>query len=285
MEPNTENSRINNPEKRGKSWIFTAIAGLVIIALVAFFANHFGKNKKSNDNTKAQTEEPIAPPTSTPCTPETSTIVGVDISGDSLVRMYQEIARLQAALKACEEGKKATQTSRKSSTPAASNQTRTSSSAPAANQTRTSSSAPAANASQSTNPMIATNQYIGDVIGDGGCAFDENSKLFFYVKTSLLNKIPNRTQTSSNLNSESGPKGEEVGEYTYYRTPILILNDMLDKDWAWTAYVGNNSQYGYDMWLWHELVKLNANLKNDPQIQDNGLGGYQFVSKINYHSR
>ena len=133
--------------------------------------------------------------------------------------------------------------------------------------------------------MIATNQYVGDVIGDGGCSFDENSKLFFYVKTSLLNSIKDRGQNWSSLNSESGPKGEEVGEYTYYRTPILILNDMLDKDWTWSAYVGRHTQYNYDMWLWHELVKLNANLKNDPQIQDNGQSGYHFISKINYHSK
>lgn len=254
-----------------QNWIW--IAAIIIIVVIGFV--FFSRGEKKQSDTTAE-----------PCMPSADGVVGINISGDSLVRMYQEISRLQAALKACAEGKKtATQTSRKSSTPATSNQTRSSSSAPAANQTRNSSSAPADRSSQSSNPMIAINQYVGDVIGDGGCSFDENSKLFFYVKTSLLNSIKDRGQNWSSLNSESGPKGEEVGEYTYYRTPILILNDMLDKDWAWTAYVGNNSQYGYDMWLWHELVKLNANLKNDHQIQDNGLGGYQFVSKINYHSK
>ena len=263
-----------------ENWLW--ITAIIIIVVILFII--FGRGEKKPKEKAANSDT-----TAEPCTPSADGVVEINISGDSLVRMYQEISRLQAALKACTEGKKpATQKSYKSYTPAASNQTRSSSSASAnENQTqkRNSSSAPADRSSQSSNPMIATNQYVGDVIGDGGCSFDENSKLFFYVKTSLLNSIKDRGQNWSSLNSESGPKGEEVGEYTYYRTPILILNDMLDKDWAWTAYVGNNSQYGYDMWLWHELVKLNANLKNDHQIQDNGLGGYQFVSKINYHSK
>jgi hypothetical protein len=246
-------------------WIIASIVFLALLVLLTFL-----RGGKNSTPVAAVADSTTVTTPAAPCPPFT---VGINISGDSLVRMYQEIARLQAALKACEKGKKpVTQTRKSSSTSAASNQTRTSSTS-------------AASMSQSTSPMIATNQYVGDVVGDAGCSFDENSKLFFYVKTSLLNSIKNRTQTTSNLNAPSGPKGEEVGEYTYYKTPILILNDMLDQEWAWTVYVGNNAQYGYDMWLWHELIKLNADLKNDPQIQSNGLGGYQFISKINYHSR
>jgi len=148
-----------------------------------------------------------------------------------------------------------------------------------------SSYAPAPSSSQSTNTMIATNKYVGKVIGDAGCTFDANSFLFFYVKTRLINSISNRTQSWTNLNSESGPQGEEVGEYTYYKTPVLILTSMLSKDWSWTVYLGDNTQYGYDMWLWHELIKLNPNIKNQPEITNNGMGGYQYTSKVNYDSK
>ncbi len=133
--------------------------------------------------------------------------------------------------------------------------------------------------------LIATNSLVGDVIGDAGCTFDTISNLFFYVKTSLLNSIGNRTQDWSNLNDKSGPKGEEVGVYTYYRTPMLVLKNMLDREWVMSIYVGDNTQYGYDMWLWHELVKLNTNLKNQSEIQDNNMGGYKYISKVNYHSK
>lgn len=139
--------------------------------------------------------------------------------------------------------------------------------------------------SQSTDVNIAINSYVGDVVGDAGCSFDDDSRLFFYVKTSLLNSINGRDRSQSNLNGESGPAGEEYGIYTYYKTPILVLTDMLDQEWTWTAYVGNHSQGNFDMWLWHELVKLNTDLTNLKEINSNGLGGYDYTSKLNCHSK
>ena len=98
-----------------QNWIW--IAAIIIIVVIGFV--FFSRGEKKQSDTTAE-----------PCMPSADGVVGINISGDSLVRMYQEISRLQAALKACTEGKKmATQTSRKSSTPAASNQTRNSSSA------------------------------------------------------------------------------------------------------------------------------------------------------------
>lgn len=138
-----------------------------------------------------------------------------------------------------------------------------------------------------SNPVNipAGTKYVGDVIGDAGVSFDENSKLFYYVKKDLEQGISNRNQSFSNLNGPDGPAGEVVGDYIYYRTPVVIDVNMLNNEYPWTAYLGSHVQYNYGMWLFHELLKKRPEFKDDTNLQANGSGGYHYLSQFNYHAK
>lgn len=269
MEPKTVNT-----EKKKMNWPLIAGIGILALLLVWFFCFNLNREEVKAESTAVNQDE-------SPCIPSTEAVIGLNITGEEYIAMKENIARLEAELAAC-RGEETTVTKKVVTPRKSSSKAKSSTPAAPAKNASNSSSTGKSTSSQTTDVNIATNQYVGEVIGDAGCTFDENGFLFYYVANSLINSIENRNQNWSNLNSQSGPEGEVVGEYTYYRTPILILTNMLDQEWGWTSYLGDNTTYGYDMWLFHELVKLNPNLINDPQIQDNGLGGYKWVSKVNY---
>jgi hypothetical protein len=278
--------------KKYNNWIWMII---ILIALVLFgiwiFENKEGPEPKAEP--VIQMELPADSHEQTEvflenC--ETEKIVGLHISGEEVIRLYETIARLEAQLAACEEGKSeavVTKVEQKQSSgrSAAKVSVQKKSTAPAQKAERSRSITEPESSSHSSNPQIAVNQYVGEIIGDFGVTFDGNSKLFFYVKKSLLDQIGERNISDSYLNSKSGAKGQVVGTYVLYKTDQTVLNNMLDNTWQWAAYIGDHNQYNYDMWLPHELVKLNASLAGNGDIKANSMGGYHFLSKMNYKSK
>lgn len=216
---------------------------------------------------------------------DTDKIVGLSISGEELIRLYETIARLEAELAACEGNEtKVTEVTKPIAGRSAAKVSKKTA-APAQKTERTSSVTAAPESSYSSNPQIAVNQYVGEIIGDFGVTFDGESKLFFYIKKQLLDEVSDRNISDSYLNGKTGVKGQVIGEYVIYKTDQTVLNNMLDNTWQYAIYIGDHTQYGYDMWLPHELVKLNASLSKNGGIKANDMSGFHFLSKINHKSR
>jgi hypothetical protein len=216
---------------------------------------------------------------------DTEKVIGIKISGEEVVDLYKTIARLEAQLAACEGGLQkdeakpaATATAGRSAAPKPAP-------TPAPKPAPTPAPTPAPESSHTANPQIAVNQYVGEIIGDFGVTFDGDSKLFFYVKESLLKSVANRSLTDSYLNGKTGAKGQIIGDYVLYKTDQTVLSNMLNNEWKYAIYIGDHAQYSYDMWLPHELVKLNSSLSENQNIKPNSMGGYEFLSKINYKSK
>jgi hypothetical protein len=280
-----------------KNWIFGTIAVLVIL-LIAYYAV-----------TQKQELTPVSEPTvvlqqsqsqsqgydqsneSSQSSLETQTLVGLVINGEEYMQLRETVARLQAQLEACEgtsEVKKEQKTKAQSQgreSKIIKNETQTKPKPDVNSSTTTSTGSNVS--SQSTDPQIAVTKYSGRIIGDFGVTFDSDSKLFYYVKKSLLDDVgeTNRTITGSHLNGKTGAQGQVVGDYILYKTSRTVLVNMLNNTWKWAIYIGDHTQYGYDMWMPHELVKLTPELASRPDIEANGEGGFSFLLKMNYTSK
>lgn len=273
-----------------KNWIWAVIA-LIAMTLFAIWLLERQQNdvRPQAEPSKAEAEILL-----NNC--ETEKIVGLSISGEEMIRLYEVVARLEAELNACRQKEvyqkktdllPADETTTITSGRSAAVSTTSTRTAPSEPTTITPKreeviSTPATRESSLSAPEVVTSQYVGEIAGDFGVTFDDKAKLFFYLKASLLDRISNRNTSDSRLNSPSGPKGQLVGEYFIYKTDQTVTNEMLN-EWKWAIYIGNHTQYGYDMWVPHELVKLNASLaNNNVDVEANSIGGYHFNSKVNY---
>lgn len=215
-----------------------------------------------------------------------------NISGDEVINLYAQVARLQAELNAC-RGKDVVvattaTTVRNTTKRPTSNVTRAHSTEVAAsNNESIVTNVPHAESSRITSSNITISQYSGVVVGDHGVTFDENNRMFYYVRKSLYDKISNHTQVTPSLNGKDGAKAEIFGDYLFFKTDDIVTVSMLETSWKYAFYIGDFLGPGdnYDMWLPHELVKLNEGLKNNRGIYPNKSGGYFYESKINFESK
>lgn len=274
------------PQRKKMLRTLGVILAILIFLFFAFWWA-YNRNKATDKNADTKVADTTIVSDKTNC--PTESVVGIAITGAGLIELYQENARLKAenaSLKAqledCLGGKK----------PAAKQKTgkKTDNNGNPNSKdkqgTDESSGGNKDKSSRHVNPNLVINEYEGDIVGDAGVSFNKDGYLCFYIKKSLEKSIENRTQSTSNLNGPSGAQGELVGEYIIYTTSILVMRDMLDNEWKWTAFLGYHTQYNFDMWLFHELIKLDDNdLKSNSQIQPNDSGGYHFVGKINYHTK
>lgn len=264
---------------------------ILAILIFLFFAFWWAYDRnKATDNADTKVADTTVNDKTANC--PTESVVGIAITGAGLIELYQENARLKAenaSLKAqledCLGGKKPVANVAKQKTGKKNDNTGNQNSKDKQG-TDESSGSNKDKSSRHVNPNLVINEYEGDIVGDAGVSFNRDGYLCFYIKKSLEKSIENRTQSTSNLNGPSGAQGELVGEYIIYTTSILVMRDMLDNEWKWTAFLGYHTQYNFDMWLFHELIKLDNNdLKSNSQIQPNDSGGYHFVGKINYHTK
>lgn len=279
-----------------------AIFALLVMIAIGYFLLSFEKGSKAKqeqvmpkaepekkvqkaDEKTAEKDEPESPALTEL---ETEKIIGIHISGEEIIYLHETVARLEAELAACtgkepkEEEVKKTTSSTAGRQSAVKKQTTVT---PPKKEEKTVTTTTSPSSSQITDNQIAISQYAGEIVGDFGVTFDGESKLFFYVKESLLNSVDNRNTADSYLNGKTGAKGQIVGDYVLYKTNQTVLSNMLNNTWKYAIYVGDHTQYGYDMWLPHELVKLNSSLAENQNIEANSMGGYHFLSKINYKSK
>lgn len=259
------------------------LAIIIFLFLAFWWAYNRNKATDKNDTKVADTTAVTDSAANNAATYPSGSVVGISITGAELIALYQENAKLKAELEAC-QGNKPVAKQKAGKIPDDSDKGKQKTDKP--EQPKPDNNQKRELHSRQTNPKLATLEYEGDIIGDAGVTFNKDGYLCFYIKESLEKSIGNRTQTTSNLNGPSGAEGKAVGGYIVYTTSIVVMTDMLDNEWKWTAFLGYHTQYNFDMWLFHELIKLdNNNLKNNPEIQPNDSGGYHFVGKINYHSK
>lgn len=271
--------------------------GVVLAIIFLLFAFWWAYNRNKATNTNTDTNTGIADTTVNNKTANcpTESVVGIAITGAELVALYQENAQikaenagLKAQLEDCMGSKKPAATTRTTRSSANTKK----SAAPADDQsTSRKSDAGRSSASRSDNPEIAVNQYESDRIGDVGNDFDQDGYLVYYFKADLLKGIKDRDD--SGVMVDVG--GESItgvlrGNYYEFKTSKLILVNMLDNEWRWAVYLGKHKQYNYQMYLPHEAVKLNSALENHPNIRRNGVfwegvEGWEFVTRINYHTK
>ncbi|PKM88975.1 hypothetical protein CVU83_00845 [Candidatus Falkowbacteria bacterium HGW-Falkowbacteria-2] len=259
------------------------LLGIALLVILLFI--FWNPLKKWIKGEKSVTETETTTTTTVECD-ETSRVT-IFMTGEEIRALIEDNSRLEAErdqlrerLDDCLGNKKpksTTTTKKKTTTKTTAPQKSTSE--------RTQTQTPKATHSRETSPNLATNQYEGQILGDYGSTFDENSYLLFYIKASLLKDVKNRSTSEVRLNSKTGPVGVQHGEYIIFTTRIIILTDMIDNPWNFALYIGDHVQYGFDMWAPHELVKLNTELESDPQIAPNDAGGYHFVTYVNYRMK
>lgn len=212
------------------------------------------------------------------------------ITGEEVINLYAEISRLEAELQACRDTKGLQPDKPKSqSRPKPEKATRANTSTTTASTTSTTSKG------SINTPNIAINSFEGVISGDFGVTFDNESKLFYYVKNIIkgasekdasLDNIKNRDSNETHLNGEFGVLGIQVGEYLIFPTSTVVTTAMInDGLYKFAIYIGDHSTYKYDMWLPHEFVKLNKSLANSNGITANESGGFQYEASINYKAK
>lgn len=279
---------------------FLIIAGIIIFVIAALLLWNSLKEKPEYVEPKSDIEQMVSDDQGSDAVINESnekypeeTKVSITVTGDEVVNLYAEIARLEAELAACMEGKEPK--SSVATTPArTTRKSITKRQAPSKSETSTSTTS-AGESSRISNPNIAISQYEGVIAGDFGATFDGDGKLFYYVKNlqspdpnaaSLIN-IKNRNTTETHLNGKFGVLGTQVGDYLIFKTGTVVTVDRLEGEpLKFAIYIGDYL-YGtkYDMWLPHEFVKLNESLATSPGIQANDEGGFAYVTKINYKAR
>lgn len=299
--------------KKGNYWVLTIISIIVIILFAIWF---FG-NRKSNieptaepslelvaDNNEASTSSTVL---NEDC--DTYKIVGLSISGEELIRLYETIARLEAELAACEDDRDQGEKVKKPTEPRQSGgRTAKTTEKPVKEKSSDTGNQQSETASSSsiTGEELAISKYKGKKDSDICITFDENSFLIYCMKKTVIDggdgnsKIDGLISKSLNVNNQYREIYEE-DEYYVARSNVKVdINMLLNKasfNFAW--HVGTHAN-GYSIWLPHEAYKEMINPYypdnfNSPElvkklapynIRPNQNKGYEYYGlTINYKSK
>lgn len=274
---------------------FLIIAGIVILVIVALF--FWNSSKETPEYVEPNgieqmvsddqgSDAVIINGPNEECPEETK--VSITVTGEEIVNLYAEIARLEAELAACMEGKEPKSSAATTPTRTTKKSVTKRQQAPSKSET-SSSTTSAGESSRVSSPNIAISKYEGVISGDFGRSFDEEGKIFYYVKNAnteaKLSNIQGRNTTETHLNGEFGVLGVQIDDYLIYKTNNIQTVDKLDETVQFAIYIGNHIQYNYTMWLPHEFVKLNKSLATSPGIISNDEGGFAYVTQTNYKAR
>ncbi|MDP3837070.1 MAG: hypothetical protein Q8Q67_03135 [bacterium] len=273
------------------------IGALILLAgLFAFW--WFGRNSEESDNSHSTVADTTIVTDECDEQYPTGSVVGLAITGEELIALLQDNARLRAELDACLGigPKKAATTTRtttrstKKSAPTSSSKTETRESVPAHSAT----------SSNVTGANLAISRYKGVMSGDVCVTFDDNSMLIYCINKKILDGIPGLSSPNPNVNNEFRNVYEYNGYYIATSNIIVDVNMLLNQmtfSFAW--YAGGHDN-GYGIWLPHELYKEKINpyyphAYNDPslakallpyKVRPNKHEGYEYFDfPINYEPK
>jgi len=138
-----------------------------------------------------------------------------------------------------------------------------------------------------TRKDFAVAQYEGLVKGDYGVTIDKDGFLTYYLaRRTFLSarptiKIPAIPWNKHIVVVEQKIQGQEyyLATDTVHRVTRPEIDQRIVYHWAW--YIGKNKDWGYGMYIPHELVKP-AQEDTLKGIFKNGKGGAEFRSPLNY---
>ena len=123
--------------------------------------------------------------------------------------------------------------------------------------------------------------------GDHGITGNASGNVIYYISKNTLfagQGKPNDGMTF--LLNERGSNQQFVfdASINYY---VCVTDDVVsggEEFREWCVYIGINKNYGYSMFVPHEIVKVNSNYSDGVNVKPNGInGGYCFVSQIFYN--
>lgn len=253
MSTNTNPNQAPDQESRNKT---PYIIGALVILAAIFAFWWFGRNPKESDSNRLTVADTTF--VTDECDEEYSSgsVVGLAITGEDLIALYQENARLRAELDAClgigpqktkttTDNRTTTRRSKATKEPVASSERKSS----------TVTEGSRATSSNVTGANLAITRYKGVISGDVCITFDENSYLIYCISKSILDNIPGLSFANPNVNNEFRDVYESNGYYIATSNIIVDVNMLLNKisyNFAW--YAGGHDN-GYEIWLPHELYK------------------------------
>lgn len=294
-----------------RTWIKWTLGVVLAIALLAFFFFSFkscdkikNKSSKSDSTAVAQNNEINQLRSDIEACSEYSLQIGdslrwaqnqLCVTNEMIATLNDSIDQLNLLLDDCLKGKKK---------PAAKKATRTSTKqtyTPPAEQKQQKVRAyvPATSPGQTENTGLSGDQYVGVYNGSHGVTINDESQLVYFISNDELKAGEGKlVLTAPQLNNATS--GYEfywdAGKSLWiYESNTVVTIEWLEKGnpVIWSVYLGNNQQWGYTMFLPHEIVKTGSSsarsaiangevkLHNPNRIED----GASYVSKIQYRKK
>ncbi len=138
--------------------------------------------------------------------------------------------------------------------------------------------APAPKPTPAPAPAPAPKVNYGSIFeGSRGVTVDEKGYLIWWILDSELNAGESRPTQQPELNRQGGPRFSLEGNMWIYRSKILYSGNGFD---LWCIYIGNHSEYGFPMFVPHELAKMG---RRDAEMRQHKNDiGWEYVSPIRF---
>jgi|GEM_PF-1787601 len=203
------------------------------------------------------------------------------------------ISTLNSLLDDCKKGKRHRKATSTAKTPVAS--TNITPSQPAASPTKT-ITVPADSPSRTENNGLCGDQYTGVYDGAYGVTINDESMLVYFISNEELSAGEGKMTISAPLLNGQDPSKEFYWDnqkklWIYESNTIITINRLLsNQPIIWCAYIGEHQQWGYPMFLPHEIVKTGSAsaktaLANGQVLQHQNDVGCDFASKIQFKKR
>lgn len=163
-------------------------------------------------------------------------------------------------------------------------------------QERVKAYVPATSPGQTENTGLSGDQYIGVYNGSHGVTINEESMLVYFISNEELNAGEGKLSIAApQLN------GQNANQEFYWdaskklwifesHTIITIARLLNSQPIIWSVYIGNHSQWGYPMFLPHEIYKTGSSsarsaMANGEIVQHQNDEGVDYHSLIQYRKK
>jgi len=261
------------------------IAVIIIIGIILLVSQCGGEIKKGLG---------IGGPSKSELAAENDSLKGVIQSYKDRTSIQDDsISTLNVLLDDCIKGKKHRRSTATKKTVTTGNTPAPSQSTPSQTKSIT---VPGDSPSRTENNGLCGDQYMGVYEGGHGVTINDESKLVYFISNEELGAGEGKMTLSSPLLNGQDPNREFYWDnqkklWIYESDVIITINRLLSaQPIIWCVYIGEHQQWGYPMFLPHEIVKTSSAsaktaLANGQVLQHQNDVGCDYASKIQFQKR
>ena len=213
---------------------------------------------------------------------------------NEILRLEDSIFKLNTLLDDCMKGKKKP-TAKKAAVRSTPKQTYTPEPQPQKREI-VKAYVPATSPGQTENTGLSGDQYIGVYNGSHGVTINEESMLVYFISNEELNAGEGKLSIAAPQLNGQNPNQEFYWDASKKlwifesHTIITIARLLNSQPIIWSVYIGNHSQWGYPMFLPHEIYKTGSSsarsaMANGEIVQHQNDEGVDYHSLIQYRKK